>query len=130
MGHGLTRIEEEVFSGGGEPTDGARAGNGTNTGNSISGMPGVDRSNAQHQARQGGGASSGGAFEDYDEEEVSFTPRGGEKMRSIQKSKYEGSNETPPGASFFKVKILIWPQSPALGSSPNLRRINVRGGGR
>ncbi|CAM9455043.1 unnamed protein product [Ascophyllum nodosum] len=33
-------------------------------------MPGVDRSNAQHQARQGGGASSGGAFEDYDEEEV------------------------------------------------------------
>lgn len=62
-----------MFSGGGEPTDGAKSDGGSANGNRSSSMPGGETSNPLAQTRQAGSrGSSGGAFEDYDEEEVNL----------------------------------------------------------
>lgn len=62
-----------MFSGGGEPTDGAKSDGGSTSNSRRSGMPGGETSNPLAQARQAAsGRNSGGAFEDYDEEEVNL----------------------------------------------------------
>lgn len=62
-----------MFSVGGEPTGGAKSDGGSTSGSRSSSVPGGETSNPLAQARRAGsGGNSGGAFEDYDEEEVNL----------------------------------------------------------